>query len=78
MLQPVEGAPVRLRMFAEARKINRRGCDNGSLITIESSRARRLYAATVLPPLPRRFHERNFGPNSEPQKALENDAFSRA
>ena len=50
-------------------------------ITIESSRPlrpRRFYAATFLLPLPRRFHERNFRPNWEQQKALENDAFSRA
>jgi hypothetical protein len=29
-------------------------------------------------PLPRRFHERNFGPKSKQQKAIENETFSRA
>jgi hypothetical protein len=48
---------------------------SGPLITIESShrgQPRRFYAATFLPPLPRRFHERNFRPKSGQQKALEN------
>jgi hypothetical protein len=51
------------------------------LITIESLRRaqpRRSYAATFLPPLPRRFHERNFELKFRQQKALENEAFSRA
>src|SRR5712664_3266619 len=50
-------------------------------ITIESlhrSKPRRFYAATFLLPLPWRFHERNFEPDREQQKALENEAFSRA
>jgi hypothetical protein len=50
-------------------------------ITIKSLRrgqSRRFYAATFLLPLPRRFHERNFGPEFGQQKALENGVFSRA
>src|SRR6266566_2097240 len=50
-------------------------------ITIESflrTQPRRFYAATFLLPLPRRFHEQNFGPKSGRQKALENITFSRA
>jgi hypothetical protein len=39
---------------------------------------RRFYAATFILLLPRRFHERNFEPDWEQQKALENNAFSRA
>ncbi|MGY4282387.1 hypothetical protein ACVWXO_001607 [Bradyrhizobium sp. LM2.7] len=51
------------------------------MITIESLRRaelRRFDAATFLLPLPRRFHERNFRLKSGQQKALENEAFSRA
>jgi hypothetical protein len=50
-------------------------------ITIESlhrSQPGRLYAATFLLPLPRRFHERHFRLRFGQQKALENNAFSRA
>jgi hypothetical protein len=57
------------------------GARHRPAITIESSRPcrpRRFYAATFFLPLPRRFHERNFEPGWEQQKALENDAFSRA
>jgi len=39
---------------------------------------RRFYAATSVLPLPRRFHAQNFHLNSGQQKALENDALSRA
>jgi hypothetical protein len=62
-----------------------RDADDGArtmrLITIESLRRgqpRRFHAATFLLPLPRRFHERNFGPKSAQQKAIENDVFSMA
>ena len=44
-------------------------------ITIESSRARRFYAATFLLPLPRRFHERNFEPDLEQQKPSKTKRF---
>jgi hypothetical protein len=48
---------------------------SGLLITIESLRRaqpRRTYAATFLLPLPRRFHERNFGSKFEQQRAIKN------
>jgi hypothetical protein len=51
------------------------------LITIESLRRaqpRRSYAATSFPPLPRRFHDRNFELKFRQQKTLKNKTFSRA
>jgi hypothetical protein len=72
-------APLRLGNVVD------RDADDGArttrLITIESLRRgqlRRFHAATFLLPLPRRFHERNFGPKSAQQKAIENDVFSMA
>jgi len=77
---PIESPVVSYRRRSRNRDVagNAR---SGPLITIESLRraqSRRSYAATFLLPLPRRFHERNFGPKFGQQKVLENDVFSRA
>jgi hypothetical protein len=79
-----ENVRVQIRSLTVKRAQSVQGVDAGvgyeQMITIESLRRaelRRFDAATFLLPLPRRFHERNFGPKSRQQKALENIIFSR-